>query len=239
MFPPVLRPRSYQSVTIYRFFHLTRALEESKCLYFRVPLPFCALELTNVSLFLVFVLVFCFVHPTGALEVIKVSLLSCSPPILRPRSYQSVAIYGFVHPTCGLQVTKISLLSCSPPVLRPRSYQSLAIYDLFTRLAPSKLPKCRYFRVPLPSCALEVTKVSLFIIFLTRLRFRSYQIVATFVPPSRFAPSELPKCHYLLFFVSLFYRFSHPTRALEVTKVSLLSCSPRVLRPRSFQSVII
>ena len=42
--------------------------------------------------------------------------------------------------------------------------------------APSKLPKCRYLCVALPPCALEVTKVSLFISSI------------------RPAPSKLPKC---------------------------------------------
>ena len=66
---------------------------------------------------------------------------------------------------CALEVAKESLLSCSLPILRPRSYQSVTMYLFFTRLAFPKLPNCRHFRVLLPSCAVEVTKMSLFIMF--------------------------------------------------------------------------
>ena len=139
---------------------------------------------------------------------------------------------------------------------------------------PSKLPKCRYLRVPLPSCGLEVTKVSPFIVCLCDPQPRSYQSVATFVFPSCLAPSmfksitvyrfftrlrprsyqsvvrhrsyqsgvtfmfpshpahsKLPKYHYSSFFFA--------SRSREVTKVSLPSCSPPILRPRSCQSTSI
>ena len=143
------------------------------------------------------------------------SLLLCRPPILRPRSYQSVAtfvfppiwrprsyqsisIHCFFHATRSLEVTKVSLLSCFLPVLRPRCSQSLTIYRLSLRSrprsyqsAPSKLPKCRCLRVPLPSCALEVNKVLVFIVFYAT---RSYQSGATCVLPSSLAPSKLPMC---------------------------------------------
>ena len=155
----MLRPRSYQSVIIYRFFpsdlrppssqnvatlvcpsrlapsklqkyhylfvgFSTRLAPSKlqKCRYLRVPFPFCPLEVTKVSLFIVL----------------------------------CISINRFFHPTCALEVTKVLLLLCAPPVLRPRSYQGVSIFFFSIRLAHSKLPKCRYFRVPLPPCALEV-----------------------------------------------------------------------------------
>ena len=157
---------------------------------------------------------------------------------------QSATIYPYFHPTCALEVTKVSLFivistrlapsklpKCrcfrvTPPVLRPRSYQGAAIF------LP---PICALeVSVPLACCALEVTKVSLFIGISTR-RPRSFQSVATLVFPSRLAPSKLPKCWYFSFFPP---DLRH-TCSLVETKVSLLSCSPPLLRPRSYQSVLI
>ena len=61
----------------------------------------------------------------------------CPGMLLRPRSYQSVAIYCVLPPPvqmgcCANEVSKVSLLSCSPlwpgSLLRPRSYQSVHIH---------------------------------------------------------------------------------------------------------------
>ena len=96
--------------------HTSAPSKLPKCRYFRVPLRLARSKSA------------------------KCRFLSCSPPDLRPRSYQSVIIYHFV-PTCDLEVTKVSLPSCSPPVLRPRSYQSITIHFVH------------------PARTLEVTKV--------------------------------------------------------------------------------
>ena len=105
-------------------------------------------------------------------------------PGLRPRRYQSVATFVFpsrLTPS-ELLVPKCHCyhhLSVSARDLRPRSYHSVVTFEFLShvaslklpkcfcsvlssiRLAHSKLPKCRYFRVPFPSYSLQVTKVSL------------------------------------------------------------------------------
>ena len=129
--------------------------------------------------------------------------------VVRLRSCQSVATFVF--------------LSHLAPSKLPK-YHYASFFSV--RPANSKLQNSRYFRVPLQSCALDVAKVSLFTVFSirlrrrsyqsvgrprsyqihiincfsTRLRPRSYQSVATFMLPSRPAPSKLPKCCYLHFF---------------------------------------
>ena len=237
-FPPVLRLRSYESVVIYRFFHPTCALEVTKVSPLSFSFPACALEVTNVLATFAFLsclvpskLPKCFFsrfpYLTCALKVTKVSLLSCPPPVLRPRSYQSVIVSWLFPPDSRprslapfvfIQSSKIPKCRCSsfcPPYLRPRSYQSVMTSVFPSCLARSKLPKCRYFSFSPPD-----------------LRSRGYQSVSSFVPP-------LPSCALEVTKVSLFRGFSHLARTLEVTKVSLLSCYPPVLRPRSYQSVAV
>ena len=183
------------------------------------------------------IIIHCFSHSTCTRSYQGVATF-VFPVVLRPRSYQSVAIHRFPQPTCALEVTKVLLLSCSPSVLRPRSYQSakVSLFIVFSsRPAPSKLPKCRYFRVPLPSHALEITKESVSIVFPTRLRPSKLANCRYFrVSPS--PPTLRPRSYKSqLFMVCCITtdRFFHPTCAFEVTKVSLFPCSLLVSRPQS------
>ena len=146
-----------------------------KCCYFRVPLPACALEITKASLFVTF------------------------STDLRPRNYQSVATFVFPSPLAPSKLPKCDYLSLFPPKV-PRAplpacaldvTKVLLVIVVSIRLAPSKLSKCRYFRVSLLSCALEVTKVSISIYF---------------------QPSKLPKCRY--------FPAPLLARALEINRVS-------------------
>ena len=114
----------------------------------------------------------------------------------------------------------------------------------------------------LPSGALEVTKVLLFIVFPIRFAFstcRSYQICYAFSSCALEVTKEsllpFPPVLRLRSYQSVgIYCFFHPTCSLEVTKVSPLSFSspacaleitkvlsfigfPADLRPRSYQSV--
>ena len=155
----------------------------------------------------------------------------------RTRSYQSVATI------------------VSPSRLAPSKLPQCRYLRVPSHLAPSKLPKYQYSLFFHATRSLEVTKVSLLpcgsppvlrprcsqsatiYLFSTPLRRRSYQSgprnpsyqsLATFVFPSHLAASKLPKYNHSLFF--------YATRSLEVTKVSLLSCSLPVLRPRCSNS---
>ena len=115
-----------------------------------------------------------------ALEVTKVSLLMCCPPILPPRSHQSITIH-FVHSARTVEVTKVSSIH---RFFYP-TYQSVTTF-VFSPL----------------SCAFDVNKVLLFV-FSTRLAFSKLPIRRCFCVPLRLASSKLPECHYLLLFVSL------------------------------------
>ena len=90
------------------------------------------------------------------------SLFIMFPTRLAPSELPSLFI---VFPTRlpASDLLKRRYLSCSPPDWRPRSYQSVAIYG-----------------VSYPTDALGITKVSLFIVF-----------------PTRLAPLELTECRYL------------------------------------------
>ena len=155
---PILRPRSYQSITIHCFSMRPAASKLPKCRYFRVPFLSCALYVRTCYYLPFF-------HPTAPSKLPK-----CRAPSKLPKGRH---LRGPL-PSCAHEVTKVSLLSCFPPALRPRCSKNVTTYRFSTRLrprspkcrAPSKLPKWRYLHVPLPSCALEVTKVSLLIVFL-------------------------------------------------------------------------
>ena len=142
--------------------------------------------------------------PSCALDVLKVLLFTFSPP------HCAVEVTKVAH---AIKVTKVSLPSCSPPILRPRSYQSITIHCFSMRPAASKLPKCRYFRVPFLSCALCVRKCYYLLFF--------HPTAPSKLPKCR-APSKLPKWRYL--------HVPLPSCALEVTKVSLFTvflCVPQ------------
>ena len=83
----------------------------------------------------------------------------------------------------------------------------LFLNDIPNRLPPSKLPKCRDFRVSHPSCALGMTKMLLFIVFPFISRLWSYQSVAIHrVPPSAqvaFSAFEVGKVSLFIVFPSL------------------------------------
>ena len=108
-FPRDLRPRSYQSVATFASPPVLRLRNYQRIAIYRFP------------------------HPTWALEISKLSILSCSPPHTS-RSAPSKLLkcnyllflvslgIGFFHPTCAFEVTKVSLPLCSPLVLRPRSF---------------------------------------------------------------------------------------------------------------------
>ena len=136
--------------------------------------------------------------PTCALEVAKVTLLSCCVPVLLFPSYQSAAISHFVHQTCAiLAPSKFS--KCRYFCFCPSCALEVTKVFLFIFVHAAcalELTECRYFCVPLPPCGLDVTKVSLFMGFSIRL-----------------APSKLPKCRY--------FQAHRPFCGLEVTTVSL------------------
>ena len=69
----------------------------------------------------------------------------------------------------------------------------------WVKLPSSGTTNCRAWEYIMPTC-------HYLSLFPPELRPRSYQSVATFLFPSRLAPSQLPKCHYL----SLFPSDCHP-----------------------------
>ena len=231
---PVRRPRSYQSVIIYCVSHPTCVLEVSKLSKFLCLPVLRPRSYQSVAILLLFprdlrprsyqsvatsfppvlrlrsyecVVIYCFFHPTCALEVTKVSPLSFSfpacalevtkvspcivfPADLRPRSYQRVSYFRVPFLSCALEVTKVFLFSFSLPDLRPQGHQSFPSFVPSSRLAPSKLPKCHCFMVV--STGLAPSKS------------RSFRV-----------PSSLRRYQN-----AAVHRFVHPNCALKVTKVS-------------------
>ena len=198
-------------------------------------LPSGALEVTKVLLFIVFPIRFafstcrsyqiCYAFPSCALEVTKVLLFIVSTrlaPSKLPKSRHFLSLLS-----CAFEVTKVS---------------EFIVFSI--RLAPSRSPKCRHFRFPLPlalsklpkfyhlsvfqpTCALEVTKVSATVAFLSCLVPSKYQSVAVSCFPDLTCAFKVTKVSLgalEVTKVSLFHRFFHRARALEITKVSLLSC---------------
>ena len=108
------------------------------------------------------------------------------------------------------------LLGTHSEVIRSviKNDQFILIWGLLESVTESVTKSVASYRLFHPTCAHEVTKVSLLPSSPPVLRARSYQSVAI-------------------------SRFPHPPCALEVTKMSLLSCPRPAARPRSYQCLVI